>query len=218
MTEFNIQVKDGHYDNDYESFVRFASYYHQIKSITSLNPKKILEVGIGNGTIANYLKSNGFELTTCDFDKNLSPDIHADIRNLPADIGKFDLVCAFEILEHLPWEDIDKALEQINNISTDKVIISLPYSSLCFELVFRFPFADKIFKHHFFSQLLRIPLPVKNKFNGEHYWEIGKRGFSKKKIRTKLNQYFNIIEESTPVLSPYHYFFVCEKKVFNKKR
>lgn len=207
----NIQVEDGYYKKDYDKLTRFASYYHQIKCVNSLKPDNILEIGIGNKTVSSYLKNMEYQITTCDFDQSLDPDIVADVRKMPLESKSFDLVMSCEVLEHIAWKDFDVALKELHRISKKYVIISLPYASLCFEWLFKFPFADKITKEHFIYFKIRIPLWLKHKFDGQHYWEIGKRGYSLNRIRKSLKKYFKIIDESSPYLSPYNYFFILEK-------
>ena len=66
--------------------------------------KKIHFVGIGGigmSGIAELLLNQGFEVTTCDFNENLEPDVVGDIRELPFEDGSFPVVMACEILEHL---------------------------------------------------------------------------------------------------------------------
>jgi SAM-dependent methyltransferase len=99
---FHIQVSQNHYYSDYDSIDRFISYFYQTDLIKTLQPQSILEVGVGNKTLTNYLKQYGYSVTTCDFDKKLAPDYVADIRALPFEDASFDAVLAFEVLEHLP--------------------------------------------------------------------------------------------------------------------
>ena len=42
----------------------------------------MLEIGVGNRTVSNYLKENGVDITTFDFDKELKPDIVGDVRDM----------------------------------------------------------------------------------------------------------------------------------------
>ncbi len=69
------QVEAAHYNLKYDSKERFCSYWHQINEITKLKPEKVLEVGIGNGFVSDYLKKRNFNVTTVDIDKDLKPDI-----------------------------------------------------------------------------------------------------------------------------------------------
>jgi len=43
------KIKNNHYKfNSYVDLNRFISYYYQIKFVLDLNPKTILEIGVGN--------------------------------------------------------------------------------------------------------------------------------------------------------------------------
>jgi uncharacterized UPF0146 family protein len=208
--KFRIQVPKEHYYKDYDDLTRFISYFCQINSVIEPNQKTILEVGLGNKTVSNYLKQFGFDVTTCDFDKNLDPDEVADIRDLPFQNNKFDVVLACEILEHIPFEDVAKALSELKRITKKKVIISIPYSSFFIEIVLNFNISI------FYKQLhlvLSVPsFTHKFKKNNDHYWEMGCKNYSKKEIRNLLKRYFEIKKEFQPILIPYHYFFILEKK------
>lgn len=209
-----VQVNKEHYFKNYDTLPRFISYFYQVDLVKKLEPKKILEIGVGNKTVSNYLKNRGYDITTCDFDKDLKPDIIADIRNLPFKKNSYDLITAYEILEHIPYKDAKKCLKSLSEISKKYVIVSLPYSSIYFEFILRFPLIKKIFKKFSLNFFFRIPLFFKKiEFKGEHYWEIGRRGYSLNKIRKEIKKYFKIEKEVRPILNDYHYFFVLKSKI-----
>lgn len=209
---FKIQVPREHYMNNYDSIERFISYFCQIDFALKTKARRILEIGIGNKTVSDYLKRCGLEVTTCDFDHSLGPDIVADIRKLPFEKNQFETVLAFEILEHIPFSDFEKALAEISRVSSKNVIISIPYSCAHIEnlTLICIPFFSKLFRI-----ALRVPyffMPTKlNEKNKEHYWEMGRKGYSKKRIREVLKKYFKIKKEFQPELNSYHYFFILEK-------
>src|SRR3989344_7127476 len=125
----NIQVQKGHYFHDYDNLERFISYYYQCRLVIELNIKTALEIGVGNKLTSNYLKNHNIKVTICDVDKELKPDYIADIRKLPFGNNKFDVVYAYQVLEHLPFEDFETALNQLYIVSKKYVVISLPYNS-----------------------------------------------------------------------------------------
>lgn len=210
---FNIQVPKEHYLGKYDNLKRFISYFYQIDLIRKLKPNNVLEIGIGNKTVANYLKQNGIKIDTCDFDKDLKPDYVADIRDLPFKDNSYDVVVACEILEHIPWNDVDRALNELNRVSKKVVIISIPYSSAGFELLFQFPFIENIFKRSFLDLFFRIPsFLTEIKFSGQHHWEMGRKNYSRKKIKSTFEKYFKILKEVRPILKYQHHFFILEKK------
>jgi SAM-dependent methyltransferase len=210
---FCTQVGKEHYAGKYDNVPRFVSYFCQIELIRKFKPDNVLEIGIGNKTVVNYLRQAGVQVTSCDFDEALGPDHVGDIRALPFSNASYDVVSACEVIEHIPWDDVDLALSEIHRVSRKYVLMSIPYYSAGFELIIKLPLINKIFKTPFIRLYLIIPyffMPAK--FDGQHYWEMGRRNFSKKKIRAALGKYFTIHREVKPLFNNYRYFFVMEKK------
>lgn len=199
------------YHRNYDQLSSFISYYYQIDIILELVQERLLEVGVGNKTVSVYLRNNGVDVTTCDYNKNLEPDYIADIRKLPFENDSFDVVMACEVLEHLPWCDLSTSLAELQRVTSKYVVVSLPVISAYLELVCKFPLINNIFKCPFFDIFLTVPLAVFRKCSVHHHWEIGLRGFPIRKIRKAFRQYFSIIKEVRPVLNPRHRFFVLEK-------
>ncbi len=210
--KFRVQVDKEHYYRDYDDLMRFISYFYQIDLVKKLHPGTVLEVGIGNKTVSNYLKEFGFAVTTCDFDRSLNPDHVADIRDLPFENDSFDLVMACEVLEHIPWEDVEKALYEIHRVTKKHALISIPYHSIQIEAVLRAPFIGRISGKPYLTLSLRIPRTArKEKLDKEHYWEMDRKKHSIKKVRALLEKRFRIVDEGRPALNSYHHFFVLEK-------
>jgi len=203
------QVEKTHYGIQYDSPGRFISYYHQIRSVMEKQPKNILEIGIGNKTVSNYLKERGMSVTTCDFDATLEPDVVADIRSLPFRDEMFDLVTAFEVLEHLPFKDFKTSLLEMKRVTRERIIVSIPYVTLnIFGKIKLLPLIKPIY---FLWRIVEYRLS-EHKFDNQHYWEMGKKGYSRNIIRKEIKSVgLEIEKESTPQLNPYHYFFVLKK-------
>jgi len=214
--KYKVQVPKKHYFEGYDDLNRFISYFYQIDLVRELRPTSILEIGVGNKTVANYLKHHGFKVDTCDFDKDLEPDHVADIRDLPFEDGSYDAVMACEILEHIPWEDVEKALRELHRVTRKHVVISVPSARASFEIIFvnrGFPLVGRMIKRPINHLHIKNPLSSKDKqFSGEHYWEVGTKSYPLKRIRTVLKRYFRISKEIKPVLDSDHYFFTLEKK------
>lgn len=206
--KFETQVSKEHYFEGYDSLQRFISYFYQIDSVIKTEPKTVLEIGIGNKVVSNYLKQMGFQITTCDFDKNLQPDIIADIREMPFKDNSFDTIIACQILEHIPLNDVKKALAELKRVSKKNVIVSISYNHYYIENIFRIilPFFER--QMHF---TVKIPWFSKFVRDKEHQWELGGRGCSKKKTRDLIKEYFKIRKEFQPILNSNRYFFILEK-------
>ncbi len=211
----DIQVKKTHYfRKKYNSLERFVSYYYQTSLVSDLivNSGKVLEIGVGANITSLYLKSAGLEVTTCDIDKDLNPDIVADIRNLLFENNSFEAVTAFEVLEHLPWEDFERTLMELKRVSKKYIIISLPYRSTCFEFIFKFPGIRTIFKSNFLVFFLRFPWFFRGfASSGQHYWEIDGYNYRLGKVIKILRNNFKSVKKIRPVLDCYRLFFILEK-------
>lgn len=184
---------------------RFMSYYYQLKFIYKSKPKNILEIGIGNNFLKKLL-SNEFEYKTLDLAKDLNPDILGSVDNIPLKKNSFDLVCAFQILEHLPFNLFEKSLKELARVSKENVLISLPYSNISYKINLKVPFLLEV------KFSLTIPKFLKkHKFNGEHYWEIGAKGYSLKRIKKIISKHLKIKKVFNPYENKYHIFFILEK-------
>ncbi len=196
------------YYKEYDDRDRWISYWQQIESVLSVSPENVLEIGIGNHTVTNYLRQQGIEVKTLDVLEELKPDFVASVVKMPLPEKSFDVVLAAEILEHLPFEDFSQALLEINRVSKKYAVISLPHWGWAFYFSFKVPLLKKK------QALFKLSGILKHKFNGEHYWEIGKRGFPLSKIKKEIeNAGFKILKDFITPDSPYHHFFILDKKV-----
>lgn len=208
--------KEYYFKSKYNNLERFISYFYQIGLVTDLIEDKsrdcILEVGVGSGMASGYLKKADFSIVTCDLDKGLSPDVVADIRHLPFDSGSFRVVTAFEVLEHLPFEDFEAALKEISRVSSGYAVVSLPYRSTGFEVVLKFPGVKTLFRKNFLNWFFRIPLKFGGiKTSGQHYWEIDSQNHPLSRVKKVIKNNFEIVKEIKPVLDCYRCFFVLRK-------
>jgi len=189
----------------YDSKNRWLSYWYQIKAVLDLRPANVLEIGVGNGTVSGYLKNIGLPITTLDIEPSLKPDILGDVLNMPFQDSSFDVVLCAEVLEHLPFDKFEQGLAQLKRTSKKYVVLTLPHFGHSLKLSFKIPFVgEKQFA-------VRLPFPVKHQFNGEHCWEIGKKGYSPSRIKTAIKKYFTIQKEFIPFENQYHHFYILEK-------
>jgi ubiquinone/menaquinone biosynthesis C-methylase UbiE len=143
-----------------------------------------------------------FFIKTFDLDKKLEPDYIGDVSRISLPDNSFELVCCFQVLEHLPFRNLEQSLEELARVSQKYVLLSLPYSRIDFKFELKLPLLKKR------SMLFTIPKFYKTHvFDGQHYWEIGTKGYSKNKIINVLRKYFIIEEINHPYENPYHIFF-----------
>lgn len=198
-----------YFQKDYDSKERFCSYWHQIDEILSRKPQRILEVGIGNGFVAKYLKDKGSDVFTIDMIPALKPDIVASVKALPFLNGSFQVVACYEVLEHLPYREFKDSLIELTRISNHYVLLSLPDVTTVYRFNIELP------KGIFFKKLIPHPFPRGNyhKYDGQHYWEIGRKGYPLKRIRSEIMSAGCKITKSYRVFENYyHRFFILEKQ------
>jgi SAM-dependent methyltransferase len=97
-------------------------------------PKRALEVGCGEGVIADKLYDRFHEVVALDLpDAGLRHEwtayqgplfLHADAHALPFEDGQFDLVVAVEVLEHLT--DPIKGLHELARVGRRHLVVSVP--------------------------------------------------------------------------------------------
>ena len=203
----NKQVPKEHYDFERYCYPdRWASYYYQIREILRTRPESVLEIGAGDETVKRYVvRAIGSTYKTLDIADDLHPDITGSILALPLGDTSFDTVCAFEVLEHIPWSDVPKALSEIARVTKGRVLISVPHFGPPIRFSFKIPFIPHI------SFLWKLPYPKKHVWNGQHYWELGKRDYPVRAFRTLLQKHFKIENEFVPWDNPYHHFFILSK-------
>jgi hypothetical protein len=209
MTPVPLQVEASHYSpHEYDDFKRWTSYWHQIQTIRRCAPRKVLEVGVGSGVLSWYMREKlKIELTTVDIDPALRPDILSDVRELGQHLQprSFDLVCAFQVLEHLPFDQFELALAQLAAMSRNYVVITLPNNGRTFQLrldIWRLQLA--------FGR--KIGWRRDWRFDGEHYWEVGTIGHSPREVRRRISRLLHLESESVYPDNPYHRQYLSRRR------
>ncbi|MBN2754695.1 MAG: class I SAM-dependent methyltransferase [Candidatus Goldbacteria bacterium] len=173
----------------------------------SLKPDTVLEAGVIYGFVSNYLKYRGINVTTLDINKEVKPDVVGSVTSMPFKDSSFDIAACFQVLEHLQFEEFEKALSELSRVSRRHVIISLPDITRHIQFYIKIPKIAEIKK---ILELPRFKDPV-HVFDGQHLWEIGKRGYSLNRILQCINKKFNVVKTYRVFEMPYHRFFVLEK-------
>jgi ubiquinone/menaquinone biosynthesis C-methylase UbiE len=203
-----VQVEKGHYlTQRYNHKARWLSYWYQIDAVLGFRPSSILEVGIGSGMVRDYLRKCGAAVTTLDIDPDVNPDVVGSVLSMPLGDGEFDCVLAAEILEHLPFEDFPAGLREIRRVSRRSAVVSLPDArrTLC-NASLKIPFLPAL---RCFAQ---VPTFRQHVFNGQHYWELGKRGYGIRTIEAIMRRSgWRIRSSFTPADVTTKRFFLLEK-------
>ena len=205
------QVNKSHYKFDeYIDKRRWASMWHQIDEVVQLNPESILEIGPGPGIFKALANVFGFNVKTLDLAEDLNPDYVASATNIPLDDNQFDICCAFQMLEHLPFDVAKIAFSEMTRVAKKYIIISLPDAKKIWPYSFYIPKVGQKFFH------IRKPLDFTRPhvFDGQHYWEINKKDYELGTVVSELLKSSGDVELIRTYRvneNPYHRFFVFKK-------
>ncbi len=158
--------------------------------VKSLESSKILDIGCGEGIVDNFLINNlsvnssqivglDIESTCLKIARSINPGVkfyQGSIYKLPFQDRSFDLVLALEILEHLEYPE--KAIGELNRVSRDWVIISVPN--------------DRMFR---LGNMLRFKYLSSWGNTPNHIQHWGKRT-----LTSLISKYMRIIKIKTPLL------------------
>jgi SAM-dependent methyltransferase len=160
-------------------FLNWHRYAAIIKVISELRPSSVLEIGPGEGVVKRILDPFVPRYETLDINKKLSPDHLGDVREFrPSLEGQFETIIAADILEHIPFEDLEKTLLNIHRYlkPNGQALISIPHRASYF-LLMTPSYKPRIFR---LPGSLRNPKALYRRLikrrvwiDPDHQWEVG---------------------------------------------
>lgn len=176
----------------------FVNSYYQYRDVTKwVGPcPSVLIIGPGQGLDAEILKWRGCQIKTFDIDETFKPDVLGSCHDMPMfGDAQFDVVIASHVLEHLPLPYLDRAISEIARVGRF-AIVYLPvagrHASLRFAPGFKGIDLASIVD---FCKFWQRPDGVTAKYcSGQHYWEVGYRGFRVPDIKARLAKAFDVLD------------------------
>ena len=99
--------------------------YFAYDIVEKLSPKSLLDVGCGKGLFVEWAKAKNINAVGLDFASDY--DVQADILNMPFPDKSFEMITAFDVLEHLLPEDLGRGLSEMFRVAKFWWIISIGY-------------------------------------------------------------------------------------------
>ncbi len=176
----------------------FVNSYYQYRDLMKWvgDGASILVVGPGQGLDAAVFKWRGFQVVTFDIDNTFSPDVIGSCHEMPMfENGQFDVVIASHVLEHLPLPYLDLALDEIARVGRH-AIFYLPVAGR--HAILRFMPGIKGIDWAVITDFFKFwerPDGVRARYcGGQHYWEVGLRGFRVPDLKERLSRSFDVLD------------------------
>lgn len=205
------QVEPNYFNMPYLSRERWISFWYQLMEVMKTKPESVLEIGPGPGIVMRVLREMGVLGVSVDIDSRLRPTVGADVTKLPFGDKSFDCVLAAEVLEHISFAEVAGAVKELARVSRKSIVITLPhYSRFSPSIALKiFPFVPRV------QKVFPISLfPPLHRFDGQHYWEIGKRETPISKVRQLLaaTYGFKLTRDYLIEENPFHHVFVLNRE------
>ncbi len=173
----------------------FVNSYCEFRDLQSCgNCKTLLIVGPGQGLGTLVHKWRGYQVTTLDIDGTFKPDIIGSVHDLSmfAD-GQFDAVIASHVLEHLAEPYLDSALQEIARVSKH-ALVYLPVHGRHVQLrcIPGIGAVDISLVIDLFNYFEKPDGITPRYMAGQHYWEIGMRGYRVRDMVKRMSRFFEV--------------------------
>lgn len=194
----------------------FVNSYYQYRDLQQLpSVRRVLIVGPGQGLDTQILRWRGYEVTTFDIDETFTPDHLGSVHDMRAfSDAAFDAVIASHVLEHLAVAYLDEALREIARVGR-YALVYLPVAGRHAQARIAPGFKNIEWSIVFdlFNYTDRPDGTTPRYCQGQHFWEIGRRGFSVRDVRRRLARDFEVLSDyRNPDWTPSYNFVLRSRR------
>jgi hypothetical protein len=176
----------------------FVNAYYQYRDVQWCGRvTSMLIVGPGQGLDTQVFRWRGYDVTTFDIDGTFQPDVLGSVHDLSMfGDGQFDVVIASHVLEHLALPYLEPALQEIARIGRF-ALVYLPVAGRHAQLrvipgVRNLDLSVIVDLFNYFEK----PDGLSGRYcQGQHFWEVGRRGFGVGQVRQRLARHFEILHD-----------------------
>jgi SAM-dependent methyltransferase len=175
----------------------FVNSYYQYRDVLACGTgvRKLLIIGPGQGLDTAMFKWLGYEVTTFDIDATFEPDVIGSVHAMTM-FGdrQFDVVLASHVLEHLAVAYLDTAIDELARVARFAVVY-LPIAGRHMQLRLIPAVKGIDLSFHFdLRNPLQKPDGVTPRYaGGQHFWEVGMRGFRVKDLVRRFARRFEVV-------------------------
>lgn len=175
----------------------FVNAYYQFRDLSQIDGcRRVLIVGPGQGLQTEVLKWRGYEVMTLDIDETFKPDVIGSVHDMNMFRDRqFDAVIASHVLEHLAVAYLDRSLRELSRVAA-YALIYLPVAGRHVQARLQpgFKGIDLSVVFDLFNYLHR-PNGVEAKYcGGQHFWEVGMRGFRVRDLKRRMSTQFDVVD------------------------
>lgn len=191
----------------------FVNTYYQYRDLQLFKAcGRVLIIGPGQGLDAIILKWRGYEVRTFDIDETFSPDFTGSVHDLSFFSDReFDVVIVSHVLEHLPELYLDVALKEISRVGK-YALVYLPVHGKHVQFKVSLGSREYSLIVDLFNFFKKTDGVTARYMGGQHYWEIGVRGYRVRDLTNRLSKHFKIIDSYRNKDWMPSYNFVLESK------
>lgn len=194
------------------NFVNTWCQYNDVRSCGDV--KSILIVGPGQGLDTLVLRWVGYQITTFDIDETFEPDVIGSVHEMPMfEDAQFDVVIASHVLEHMAAPLLDTAISELSRVARH-AIVYLPVHGRHIQLRVQpgFRDLDLSFAADVFNYLHKPDGLTARYMAGQHFWEIGMRGFRVRDLIRRFEPRFDVLRHYRNIDWPISYNFVLRSR------
>jgi hypothetical protein len=175
----------------------FVNAYYQFRDLSRIEGcRRVLIVGPGQGLQTEVLRWRGYEVTTLDIDETFKPDVIGSVHDMNMfEDRQFDAVIASHVLEHLAVAYLDGSLCELSRVAA-YALIYLPVAGRHVQARVQpgFKGIDLSVVVDVFNYLHR-PNGIDARYcGGQHFWEVGMRGFRVKDLKRRMSSEFEVVD------------------------
>ncbi len=197
------------------SRTNFVNTYCQYNDVLSCeDARTILIIGPGQGLDTAVLRWRGYEVTTFDIDETFEPDVIGSVHDLSMFTdGQFDVVIASHVIEHVAVPYLDTAISELARVAW-YALIYLPVHGrkVQFRMLPGFRNLDLSFVVDIFNYFHRPDGRTARYNAGQHFWELGMRGFRLNDVLRRFAPHFEVLRHYRNADWPLSHNFVLRTR------